>query len=89
MNITLMPKLVPTLHCWSKTHVEPSPLPRAADALQVSDRSESTGPLADALKTVIIIIIVTLSPSQCMFVPVSSQKFASAVSGPLLAPPGD
>lgn len=46
-------------------------------------------PLDDALKTVIIIIIITLGAGQCMFVPVSSQKFAYTVSGPLLAPPGD
>lgn len=46
-------------------------------------------PLADPLKTVIIIMIITLGPSQCMSVPVSSQNFASTVSGPILAPPGD
>lgn len=78
MNKTLMPKLVPTLHYQSMTHVEPSLVPRGGDALQ--ERATALNqqrPLADPLKRVMIIMIITLGPSQCMSVPVSSQNFAS------------
>lgn len=82
MNKTLMPKLVPSLHYRSMKHVEPSLRPRGGNALQ--ERATALNqqrPLADPLKTVIIIMKITPSPSQCMSVPVSSRTLPPQLAG--------